>query len=169
MRKMDYGKSVHVEDDSPIPSIMGPFTSLANKILLPQREFDASLSDQRKQKPQLVNLEKAYASLVELHGELSISHGKMKKQEKNQDKFFTRMWNGVKCLWKLLKANEPLPTSRSDVDGDELVTWSDDDRMRITRPPRLMERIDVTTQGYPLDVTRNLRPREASYKPLSIS
>lgn len=32
MRKMDYGKSVHVEDDSPIPSIMGPFTSLASEL-----------------------------------------------------------------------------------------------------------------------------------------
>ncbi|KAG5585905.1 hypothetical protein H5410_046339, partial [Solanum commersonii] len=129
MRKMDYGKFVHVEDDSPIPSIMGPFTSLASELRIvkdiirsyvTQREFDASLSSQRKKKPQLVNLEKAYACLAKSHGELSISHGKMKKQEKSRDKFFTRMWNGVKCLWKLLKVNEPLPTSRSNVDRDEL-------------------------------------------------
>ncbi|KAK6789387.1 hypothetical protein RDI58_013186 [Solanum bulbocastanum] len=42
------------------------------------------------------------------------------------DKFFTRMWKGVKGLWKVLKANESLPTSRPEEDGDDPATWSDD-------------------------------------------
>ncbi|KAK6782111.1 hypothetical protein RDI58_019907 [Solanum bulbocastanum] len=65
----------------------------------------------------------AYVDFAKSHGELSISHNKMKKLEKSKDKFFTRMWKWVKGLWKVLKANEPLPTSRPDEDGYELATW----------------------------------------------
>ncbi|KAG5571663.1 hypothetical protein H5410_061429 [Solanum commersonii] len=117
-RKVDSGKSVHVEDNFPIPST-------AN-IYVPQSEFDAYLKDQRKQKSQLTNLEKAYTSLAKSHGDLSISHSKIKKREKSRDKVFTQMWKGVKVLWKVLKANETLPTSKNEENGDEPATWSND-------------------------------------------
>ncbi|KAG5590229.1 hypothetical protein H5410_040743 [Solanum commersonii] len=107
------------EDDSPIPPVLGPFESLASELKimkeimtrLPQgpgesyfeprsyvlqSEFDAYLIDHRKQKSQLLNLEKAYAGLAKSQGELSISHSKMKKREKSKDKFFIRMWKGDK-------------------------------------------------------------------------
>ncbi|KAL3330165.1 hypothetical protein AABB24_034161 [Solanum stoloniferum] len=93
---------------------------------VPQSEFDAYFKDQRKQKAQLANLEKAYADLAKSHGELRISHSKMRKREKSREKFFTRMWKGVKGLWKVLKANESLPISRPEEDGHEPTAWSDD-------------------------------------------
>ncbi|KAH0665270.1 hypothetical protein KY290_027542 [Solanum tuberosum] len=86
---------------------------------VPQSEFDIYL------KVQLANLEKAYAGLAKSHVELSISYNKMKKQEKSINKFFTRMWKGVKGLWKVLKANEPLLTLRLGENGDELDVWND--------------------------------------------
>uniref|UniRef100_M1DX14 Uncharacterized protein n=1 Tax=Solanum tuberosum TaxID=4113 RepID=M1DX14_SOLTU len=88
-------------------------SSVGTKSYVPQSEFDAS---------QFANLEKAYASLAQSHGELSISHSKIKKREKSRDKFFTRMWKGVKGLWNVLKANKPLPTSRTDEEEDESTT-----------------------------------------------
>ncbi|KAG5591041.1 hypothetical protein H5410_041555 [Solanum commersonii] len=120
-KKDDSGKSIHVEEDSPIPPVLGPFESLASELKIvkdivtnlsqgsgesssrpvsyvPQSEFDAHFKDQKKQKAQLANLEKAYADLAKSHGELSISHSKMKKREKSREKFFTRMWKGVKGL-----------------------------------------------------------------------
>ncbi|KAK6773809.1 hypothetical protein RDI58_029048 [Solanum bulbocastanum] len=135
--KIDSDKSVHVEDDSPIPPAVGLFEPLASELrvvqelvaklpqgpgessagtrsYVPQSEFDAYLSDQGKQKYQLANLEKAYASLANSHGELSMSYGKMNKQEKSRYKFFTRMWKGVKGLWKVLKENDPLLITRPD-------------------------------------------------------
>ncbi|KAH0709288.1 hypothetical protein KY284_010715 [Solanum tuberosum] len=135
-RKIDYVKSVHVEDDSLLPPVGGDFESLASELrvvkelvakqsqgpgessvgtksYVPQSEFDAS---------QFANLEKAYASLAQSHGESSISHSKIKKREKSRDKFFTRMWKGVKGLWNVLKANKPLPTSRTDEEEDESTT-----------------------------------------------
>ncbi|KAG5576965.1 hypothetical protein H5410_057099, partial [Solanum commersonii] len=66
----------------------------------------------------LPNLEKPYARLSKSHGELSISLSRMKKQEKSRDKFFTQMWKCVKGLYKVLKANEELPTSRPHKDED---------------------------------------------------
>ncbi|KAG5590579.1 hypothetical protein H5410_041093 [Solanum commersonii] len=76
-----------------------------------------------KPKFQLANVEKAYAGLAKSHGELSILHNKMKKWEKSRDKLFTRMWKRVKGLWKFLKANKPLPTSRRDEDRYKPTTW----------------------------------------------
>ncbi|KAH0642234.1 hypothetical protein KY290_033830 [Solanum tuberosum] len=148
-KKVDSGKSIHVEEDFPIPPVLGPFESLASELKIvkdivtklpqgsgesssgpvsyvPQSEFDAYFKDQRKQKARLANLEKAYADLAKSHGELSISHSKMKKWEKSREKFFTRMWKGVKGLWKVLKANESLPISRPEEDGHEPAAWSDD-------------------------------------------
>ncbi|KAH0746080.1 hypothetical protein KY285_007737 [Solanum tuberosum] len=93
-----------------------------------QHEFDAYLSNQKKQKAQLANLEKAYTGLAKSHCELSVSHSKMKNHDKSRHKFFTWMWTGVKGLWKMLKTNEPLPTLRSNEDGDALATWSNDER-----------------------------------------
>ncbi|KAH0745716.1 hypothetical protein KY285_007373 [Solanum tuberosum] len=94
-----------------------------------QHKFDAYLSNQRKKKAQLANLEKAYTSLAKSHRELSVSHSKMKNHDKSRDKFFTWMWTGVKGLWKMLKTNDPLPTLRSNEDGDALATWSNDERV----------------------------------------
>ncbi|KAK6782130.1 hypothetical protein RDI58_019926 [Solanum bulbocastanum] len=85
---------------------------------VPQSEYYAYLKDQRKQKAQLANLEKAYASLAKLNGELCISHSKMKKQGTTRNTFFTRMWKGMKGFWKVLKANEPRPTLLLAKDGD---------------------------------------------------
>ncbi|KAG5630914.1 hypothetical protein H5410_002631 [Solanum commersonii] len=114
--KKDSGKSVHVEDDPPRTPVMGPFESLASELRVVKE----------KKKAQLANFEKVYASLALSHGELSISHGQMKKREKSRDKFFTQMWKRVKDLWKVLKENEPLRTSRPDEDGYESIVWSDD-------------------------------------------
>lgn len=91
-----------------------------------QHESYSYLRDQRKQKAQVDKLEKAYVGLAKSQGELSLSHRNMKKQEKMQDKFFTRMWKGVKGLWKVLNANKPLLTFRPNEDGDDVATWSDD-------------------------------------------
>ncbi|KAG5585990.1 hypothetical protein H5410_046424 [Solanum commersonii] len=63
---------------------------------LPQGPDESYLG--RKKKVQLANLEKAYTCLAKSHGELSISYSKMKKKKKSCDKFFTRMWKGVKGL-----------------------------------------------------------------------
>ncbi|KAK6782255.1 hypothetical protein RDI58_020051 [Solanum bulbocastanum] len=146
-KKVDSEKSIHVEEDSPIPPVLDPFESLASELKIvkdlvtpqglgesssgpvsyvPQSEFDAHFKDQRKHKAQLANLEKAYADLAKSHGELSISHSKMKKREKSREKFFTRMWKRVKGLWKVLKANESLPISRPEEGGHEPTAWSDD-------------------------------------------
>ncbi|KAH0644970.1 hypothetical protein KY284_032854 [Solanum tuberosum] len=128
-KKDDSGKSIHVEEDSPIPPVLGPFESLASELKI-VKDIVTKLpqgSDQRKQKARLANLEKAYADLAKSHGELSISHSKMKKWEKSKEKFFTRMWKGVKGLWKVLKASESLPISRPEEDGHEPAAWSDDD------------------------------------------
>ncbi|KAH0679275.1 hypothetical protein KY284_020360 [Solanum tuberosum] len=50
----------------------------------------------------------------------------MKKREKIRDKFFKRMWKRVKGLWNVLKADEPLPTSRQEEVGDEPAALSDE-------------------------------------------
>ncbi|KAH0722620.1 hypothetical protein KY290_005270 [Solanum tuberosum] len=145
-RKVDSDKSMHiVKDDSPTPPIVVPFESLTSELWILkelvtrllqrssdsssgpvsyflQSEFHAYLKDQRKQKAQLANLDKAYASLTKEHDELSISHSKIKKWEKSRDKFFTRMWKGVKVLWKVLKVNEPLSTSKPKEDRDDPAT-----------------------------------------------
>jgi len=42
----------------------------------------------------------------------------MKKREKKGDKFLTRMWKGVKGLWKVLKTQDPMPSIRP-VDDDD--------------------------------------------------
>ncbi|KAH0642060.1 hypothetical protein KY290_035212 [Solanum tuberosum] len=121
-RKVDSRKSIHVDDDSPAPPIVVPFESLESESCIVKEIVT------RKQKAQLINLEKAYAGLAKSHGALSIIHSKMKKREKSRDKFFTQMWKRVKCLWKVLKATEPPQISRpdGDGDGDEPDTWSDD-------------------------------------------
>ncbi|KAH0773514.1 hypothetical protein KY290_010651 [Solanum tuberosum] len=107
--------------------MQGPGESSSRPIsYVPQSKFDAYLKDQRKQKSQLTNLEKAYTSLAKSHGDLTISHSKIKKREKSRDKVFTQMWKGVKVLWKVLKANVPLPTSKHEENGDEPATWSND-------------------------------------------
>ncbi|KAH0679280.1 hypothetical protein KY284_020365 [Solanum tuberosum] len=51
----------------------------------------------------------------------------MKKREKIRDKFFKWMWKGVKGLWNVLKANEPLPTSKKEEVGDEPASLFDDE------------------------------------------
>ncbi|KAH0730013.1 hypothetical protein KY289_001201 [Solanum tuberosum] len=91
-RKIESGKSGHVDDDSPRTLVVGPFESLASELrvvkelvakppqgpsesstgtryYVPQIEFDAYLIDQRKQKAQLANFEKAYVSLSLSHDE----------------------------------------------------------------------------------------------------
>ncbi|KAG5571243.1 hypothetical protein H5410_061009 [Solanum commersonii] len=113
--KIDYDKSVHVVDDSPMHPVVGPFYSLASELrvvqelveklpqgtsessagprsYVPQSEFDAYLSDQGKQKSQLANLRRPMLA------------------------------------WPSHMANEPLPLSRSDDEEDEPDTWSDDGR-----------------------------------------
>ncbi|KAH0706004.1 hypothetical protein KY285_010536 [Solanum tuberosum] len=126
-RKIDSSKYVHVDDDSPIPPVLGPFESLASELnivkeivarlpqgpgesssgprsYVPQSEFDAYLIDQRKQKSSTCKFGEGLY----------------------RDKFFTRMWRGVKGLWKVLNANKPLLTFRPNEDGDDVATWSDD-------------------------------------------
>ncbi|KAG5610028.1 hypothetical protein H5410_021309 [Solanum commersonii] len=128
--------SIHLRYTTPI---LGPFESLASQLwivkkivswlpqgpgessveprsFVPQSEFYGYVRDQRNQKAQFASFKNSYARLAKSHGELSISNGKMKKQEKSRHKFFTRIWKGVKGLWEVLKANEPLPTSRLDED-----------------------------------------------------
>ncbi|KAK6782020.1 hypothetical protein RDI58_019816 [Solanum bulbocastanum] len=119
-RKVDSRKSIHVDDDSSTPPIVGLFESLESESCIVKEIVT------RKQNTQLTNLEKAYAGLAKLHGELSIIHNKMKKREKSRDKFFTQMWKRVQCLWKVLKVTEPPLISRPEGDGDELDTWSND-------------------------------------------
>ncbi|KAJ8544704.1 hypothetical protein K7X08_017287 [Anisodus acutangulus] len=48
----------------------------------------------------------------------------MRKREKKRDKFFTRMWKGVKGIWKVLKPKESLRSTRPEVDNDAPVQWS---------------------------------------------
>ncbi|KAK6775920.1 hypothetical protein RDI58_026921 [Solanum bulbocastanum] len=78
---------IEVKDKSPLPPVVGPLESFTSELrvlkefveklpqglgesymgprsYVPQIDFDAYLVDQRKQKAQLSNLEKAYASLV---------------------------------------------------------------------------------------------------------
>uniref|UniRef100_M1DH51 Uncharacterized protein n=1 Tax=Solanum tuberosum TaxID=4113 RepID=M1DH51_SOLTU len=55
-------------------------------------------------------------------------HRKIKKREKSRDMFYTWIWKGVKGLWNVLKANDPLPTSRSDEVVGEPAPWSDNER-----------------------------------------
>ncbi|KAG5631943.1 hypothetical protein H5410_003660 [Solanum commersonii] len=80
-RKVDSGMSIHVEEDSVIPMVLGPFESL--------------------------NIE-------------------LKMREKIRHKFFTQMWKGVKRLWKVFKANDPLQNLRLEEDRNELAAWIDD-------------------------------------------
>ncbi|KAH0706094.1 hypothetical protein KY285_012248 [Solanum tuberosum] len=139
-RKIDYVKSVHVEDDSLLPPVGGDFESFASELrvvkelvakqsqgpgessvgtksYVPQSEFDAS---------QFANLEKAYASLAQSHGELSISHSKIKKREKSRDKQISHS----RLLELMRKRMNRLHRAMMV-------------EMRITRPPRLMERIEA--------------------------
>lgn len=52
------------------------------------------------------------------------------KREKNRDKFFTTMWNGVKWLWKVLKPKERLLSPKDEIDNEVLAAWSDLDDAR---------------------------------------
>lgn len=49
-----------------------------------------------------------HTKFVGSHKEFSKSHEMMKIRKKKRDKFFTRMWKGVKGLWKVLKPKDPL-------------------------------------------------------------
>lgn len=149
-QKVDFGKSMSIKESSTRPLMVGPFESLANELrvvqhlvknlpqgsseayrephsFIPQKTLDVYLEDHRKKKAQLSCLDKAYANMVKSHSELSRSHDKMKKREDKKDKFFTRMWKGVKGLGKVLKAKEPLLSSRPDQSEDVPAIWSDDD------------------------------------------
>lgn len=45
-------------------------------------------------------------------------------REKNRDEFFTKIWKGVKGLWKVLKPQSRLPISWVDSDDKDLDEWS---------------------------------------------
>ncbi|KAH0738178.1 hypothetical protein KY290_036883 [Solanum tuberosum] len=94
-RKIDVGTSVQVEEDFPIPPILGPYESLASE---------------------LKNVKEIVTKLPQggRRVEISSLHG----------------CGGVKGLLKVLKINEPLPTSRPNKDRDEPTVWNDDEGVK---------------------------------------
>lgn len=55
---------------------------------------------------------------------------KIKKRDKNKDKFFNEIWKGVKDFWKVLKPRD-IPTIRKVDDDDITEHWSEDDKFNI--------------------------------------
>lgn len=112
----------------------GPGESSWGSANISKDDFQKYINDQKKKGDHLKALEKAYRELTKKHGELSTSHGilekshtRMVKREKKRDKFFTRMWKGVKGIWKVLKPQDRLPSSRA-VDPDDVPTeWPEEE------------------------------------------
>lgn len=48
----------------------------------------------------------------------------MKKKDIKRDKFFMKIWKGVKGLSKVLKPNDRHPSPWADKDNEVLATWS---------------------------------------------
>lgn len=78
------------------------------------------LEDQSTQGATIKRLEMAYSSLAESHRGLRDSHKKMKKRKNKRDKFFTKIWKGVRGLWKVLKPRDSLDTSKDDINDEAL-------------------------------------------------
>jgi len=68
-----------------------------------------------------------HGSLSTSHAKLANAHTRMKIREKKRDKFFTRMWKGVKGLWKGLKPQESVPSIETEDDDDAPVHWSEEE------------------------------------------
>lgn len=66
--------------------------------------------EEKKQGVTIVRIEWAYLELAESHRELRSSYEMIKKREKRKDKFFSKMWKGVKGQWNILKPLEKLPS-----------------------------------------------------------
>nr|XP_033515315.1 uncharacterized protein LOC117279819 [Nicotiana tomentosiformis] len=99
-----------------------------------KKTFQKYLDDQKKQGYHLKKLEKAYTDLATVHGTLSTSHAKlenahtrMKKKEKKRDKFFSHVWKGVKGIWKVLKPQELVPSTKPEDDDDAPIHWSEEE------------------------------------------
>lgn len=88
-------------------------------------DYDEYNKEQKKQKTTIDQLEEAYSSFVASHQDLRRAHEKIITRDKKRDKFFTKMWKGVKGLWKVLKPQRRLPIYWVESDNDSPSEWSD--------------------------------------------
>lgn len=64
-------------------------------------------------------MERAYSALDASHRDLKESSKKIVKRDKKRDKFFKKLWKGVKGNFKILKPNDRLLPPRLDSDEEE--------------------------------------------------
>lgn len=62
--------------------------------------------------------------MAQSYRDLKESHEKIVKREKKREKFFTKIWKGVKGTFKVLKPKEQLPSLRFESDDEAPAEWS---------------------------------------------
>lgn len=72
-------------------------------------------------------MERFYLDLDTSHRDLRESYKKMVKTEKKRDKFFNKLWKGVKGIIKVLKPNDQLHSPRLESDDEAPAYWLADD------------------------------------------
>lgn len=50
-------------------------------------------------------MERSYTALAKAHRDLNDLHEKVVKREKKRDRFFMKLWKGVKGIFKVLNLN----------------------------------------------------------------
>lgn len=103
--------------------------SIAYHSYVAQTDCERFLEDQKAQGSTISRIKQSYSALEWSHRDLRDSHNKMKRRGKKRDKFFTRMWEGVKGLWKVLNPQYRLPYPREDMDDDTSSRWSEDEEL----------------------------------------